>query len=236
MDNRFITSRLLGTLLFCCSGQAMAFDKEAAEKILSPGATTVEADSVNQKERDFIESSKREIQKQNKRKDVKVILPDECSLISYTSDGVSSRYKCGDFEILTIITFPPENLSTEQIVKQLSEVQGCEAMPKNSLGLSVGCDTDDGKYISYFIDLPTRLKENLITSADYNDPNKIESISNVSHSIYFYMRRIAKDEEQIKYLTDILNKAARITIKKQEQQPVTENENTTKKPAGNSQK
>ncbi|MBP3749340.1 MAG: hypothetical protein J6I35_07310 [Ruminobacter sp.] len=233
MDNRFITSMLLGTLLFCCHGQAEAFDKEAAEKLLNSGSAAVGTDSVNQEERNFIESSKREIRQQNEKKDVKVILPDECSLISYTSDGVSSRYKCGGYEILTIITFPPENLSTEQIVKQLSEVKGCEAMPQNTLGLSVGCDTDDGKYISYFIDLPTKLRENLITSADYNDPSKIESISNVSHSIYFYMRRIAKDEEQIKYLTDILNMAARITVTKKEQQPVTGNNNTAVKSAGN---
>ncbi len=232
MDNRFITSMLLGTLLFCCSGQVMAFDKEAAEKILNPETATVEADPVNQKEKNFLESSKREIQQDNERKNVKVVLPDECSLISYTSDGVSSRYKCSDYEILTIITLPPENLSTEQIVKQLSEVKGCETMPENTLGLSVGCDTDDGKYISYFIDLPTKLRENLITSADYNDPRKIESISNVSHSIYFYMRRIAKDEEQIRYLTDLLNRATRLTVTKQEQKSVTENDNAAKKSAG----
>ena len=46
MDNRFITSMRLGTLLFCCHGQAEAFDKEAAEKLLTSGPAAVGTNSL----------------------------------------------------------------------------------------------------------------------------------------------------------------------------------------------
>lgn len=215
MSNRLFSSVFLGGLLLCCQSAAAAFDTDAAARVLNPNSPKEAQSAADQAERDFIESSKAEINRENRKaKKEKIVLPDECRLISYTSDGISSRYKCKDYEILTIITVPQENLTTEQIAGELSRMDGCESMPANSLGMAVSCDTNDGKYVSYFIDLPSKLRENLITSADYNNPEKIEAIVDVSHSIYFYMRRVARDQEQIDYLTDILSSAARLTLEK----------------------
>ena len=214
MNYSFIGAILAGATLLCSFNTAQAFDKEAATKLLNPDETNQTASDDATSEQDFIERQKNEFfdQQPKERKDVEVRLPQECNLISYTSDGASSRYRCKDYEILTVLMLPNEKLTTEKFAKELSLLEECEALPDNNLGLSVSCDTPDGKYVTYFIDLPSRLTENLITSVDYNDPAKIEAISNVSHSIYFYIRHIAKNQEQIKYLTELMNQAAMIKV------------------------
>ncbi len=202
MNYGFIGAILAGATLLCSFNTAQAFDKEAANKLLNQG----EGNQITSNDAELMEHQKKE------RKNVEVRLPQECNLISYTSDGTSSRYRCEDYEILTVMMLPNEKLPPEKFAKELSSLEECEALPDNTQGYAVSCDTPDGKYVTYFMDLPSGLTENLITSDSYNDPEKIEAISNVSHSIYFYVRRIAKDQKQIKYLTDLMNQAAMIKV------------------------
>lgn len=138
------------------------------------------------------------------------IVPDGCKLSSYTLDGTHFLFKCNNTDVVSIIMYPPDQVSgaeahVKSIIDKLENIANCktEEVPL-SIGKHLKCMEKDGLYHTFLAAHKSGLITSITTSEQFTDTNKLANIQNFSLVVYFFLRNIAKDQEQIEYLNKLL--------------------------------
>ena len=205
------TTVRIGVVFTLPAVSAHGFDKDAARKLLNPNATPEKPTLAPEQQAALNELNQKEGRSRNTEEPV---LPKECNLISYTSDGANAIYRCGEEQIITgIKLFSPEE-TDEILATRIAQNPECQLRDVTSIGYPVSCNTSEGVFITYTGTLPSGLTENIIATEQFAEKHykELAAIQNLSHSIYFYKRHVARDNEQVKYLTDMLNQAFMINV------------------------
>lgn len=205
------TTILMGVVFTLPAGAANGFDKEAARKLLNPNAAPTKPALPPEQQEALNELNQKEGRSRNTEEPV---LPKECNLISYTSDGANAIYRCGEDQIITGIKLFSQEETDEILATRIAQNPECQLRDVTSIGYPVSCNTSEGVFITYTGTLASGLTENIITTEQFAERHykKLAAIQNLSHSIYFYKRHVARDNEQVKYLTDLLNQAFMINV------------------------
>ncbi len=209
---RGMTAAALGAILWIAAPGAPAgdFDREAAARLLNPDGAGAQAPApapdsgLTPEQR---EAARRVGGNVNRAEPE---LPDGCRLISYTRDGRSAKYNCAGYEILTVLLPPRDDVKAKNLADALAAGENCAAREPADTGYPVACETTEGTHLTYFADLSSGLTEMLIAPEAWGGHDGVAALENLSLAIYFYFRRVARDERQIEYLTGILKGAARI--------------------------
>ena len=138
------------------------------------------------------------------------ILPEECTLKSYTFDGTHALYVCGKDkkQIVTIMVFPDDNTTATTVVERMKENYNCRSTgDKTEMGYLVICPASDGDYVNYIEDSASKIIAIVTAPADYANADNLAKLQNLGLAIYFFRLQVARDEKQIEYLTNLLNSA-----------------------------
>ncbi len=135
------------------------------------------------------------------------ILPDDCSLLSYTYDGEYMLYKCNGEEILSVVIFPKEGVTSKSISNNLVTGASCTLDGEKIYAKRLRCPAEDGMYNTYIGDSASKLIILMTVKENFNDDKALANLQNLSLSIYFFQRKIARDNPQIAYFNEILKHA-----------------------------
>lgn len=173
-----------------------ATGNETASRILSAESSSQDPDDDTEKQ-------------EMPRNTAPALLPENCTLLSYTKDGVFTSYRCPDHDIMGIVIEPKNNLTADLLIQDLVTSGDCtEQVNENYIyGQRLSCRNGDETYDAYVGKSPTGFLIMLTADSSYNDSIVLSALQNLTLTIYFFQRHVAKDQEQIDYLHDILNKA-----------------------------
>ena len=191
---------------------AAASDNETSRKVLSEESTpnTSGADAVTGSSP---ASGKKDPDSQKKQEAVRntapALLPENCTLISYTKDGVFTSYRCPEHDLMGIVIEPKNNLTRDLLIENLVTSGDCTKQEHEDYiyGQRLSCRNGDESYDAYVGKSPTGLLVMLTADSSYNYSVVLSALQNLTLTIYFFQRHVAKDQEQIDYLNGLMEKA-----------------------------
>lgn len=136
-------------------------------------------------------------------------VPENCKLKSFTMDGTHAYYTCDDFEVITTLTFPDNDVTAEKIQNELLKDSNCKLVKEESkLGQRLNCTQAENEvYKTYISTAKSGMIETITSKDSFNDISALEHLQNFSLAIYFFKLKIAKDYDQIDYIREILKDA-----------------------------
>ena len=186
---------------------ASSFDTEAAQRALNTGGTSAAILPAPPKANN--PSSNPALAKAL-RNTAPAVLPEGCSLVSYTRDGIFAAFRCPDHDIMSIVMEPKNDITASNVITDLSASGNCKASEYENYiyGTRLSCQGEPDEYDTYVGQGLASFITILTTDTSYNDSVVLSSLQNLALTIYFFQRHIAKDSEQIEYLNKMLESAS----------------------------
>ena len=186
---------------------ASSFDTEAAQRVLNTGGTSAAILPAPPKANN--PSSNPALAKAL-RNTAPAVLPEGCSLVSYTRDGIFAAFRCPDHDIMSIVMEPKNDITAATVITDLSASGNCKASEYENYiyGTRLSCQGEPDEYDTYVGQGLASFITILTTDTSYNDSVVLSSLQNLALTIYFFQRHIAKDNEQIEYLNKMLESAS----------------------------
>ena len=186
---------------------ASSFDTEAAQRALNTGGTSAQILPAPPAVKNH--PSNPALAKAL-RNTAPAVLPEGCSLVSYTRDGVFAAFRCPEHDIMSIVMEPKNDITAAAVINDLTVSGNCTASEYENYiyGARLSCRGEPEEYDNYVGQGLAGFITILTTDTSYNDSVVLSSLQNLALTIYFFQRHIARDNEQIKYLNKMLEDAA----------------------------
>ena len=186
---------------------ASSFDTEAARRALNAGGTSA---AILPAPPEVKNPPANPALAKALRNTAPAVLPEGCSLVSYTRDGVFAAFRCPEHDIMSIVMEPKNDITAAAVINDLTVSGNCTASEYENYiyGARLSCRGEPEEYDNYVGQGLAGFITILTTDTSYNDSVVLSSLQNLALTIYFFQRHIAKDNEQIKYLNKMLEDAA----------------------------
>ena len=186
---------------------ASSFDTEAARRALNAGGTSA---AILPAPPEVKNPPANPALAKALRNTAPAVLPEGCSLVSYTRDGVFAAFRCPEHDIMSIVMEPKNDITAAAVINDLTASGNCTASEYENYiyGARLSCRGEPEEYDNYVGQGLAGFITILTTDTSYNDSVVLSSLQNLALTIYFFQRHIAKDNEQIKYLNKMLEDAA----------------------------
>lgn len=185
---------------------ASSFDTEAAQRALNTGGTSAR---ILPAPPEVKNPPANPALAKALRNTAPAVLPEGCSLVSYTRDGIFAAFRCPDHDIMSIVMEPKNDITAADVITNLTASGECKASEYENYiyGTRLSCQGEPEEYDTYVGQGLASFITILTTDTSYNDSVVLSSLQNLALTIYFFQRHIAKDKEQIEYLNKMLEGA-----------------------------